>query len=144
MHFGYVAYCVYRQINEHLVEKRDYPSFVPLAFLEVTESLPQFIMQSILFWIGGNKLNGTWDIQEWVYVLSSVASIFAMIKAIWVYYQRYAIIKKGFDSNIDAIDDTAYLIELMESNGNEKDIAKVVSRMKAQNTINDTNRYFDF
>ena len=127
-----------------MVEKRDYPPFGPLAFLEVTESLPQFIMQSILFWMGGNKLNGNWAIQEWVYVLSSVASIFAMIKTIWVYYQRYAIIKKGFDQRIHAIDDVAYLVELMYSNGNEKEIVKTIRRMKAQNTINDTYRYFDF
>ena len=128
-----MAYCVYRQINEHLVEKRDYPSFIPLAFLEVTESLPQFIMQSLLFWMGGNKLSGTWGSQEWVYVLSSVASIVAMIKAIFMYYQRYDIVKKGFAA--DAIDDTAYLLELIESEGKEKEIAKVVNRMRAQNTI---------
>ena len=148
MHFGYVAYCVYRQINEHLVEKRDYPSFVPLAFLEVTESLPQFIMQSILFWMGGNNLNGTWDIQEWVYVLSSVASIVAMIKAICMYYQRFAIMKKGFVAN--AIDDTAYLFELMDQRFaiNEKEAVKVVYRMRDQNTLMDsfnvTNKYLDY
>ena len=81
-------------------------------------------MQSLLFWMGGNKLSGTWGSQEWVYVLSSVASIVAMVKSIWVYYQKYAIIKRGFDADIEAIDDTAYLIELIETNGNEKEIGK--------------------
>ena len=118
-----------------MVKKRDYPSFGPLAFLEVTESLPQFTMQSLLFWAGGNDLNGTWKGQQWAYVLSSVASIVAMIKSIFMYYQRYAIVKKGFAA--DAIDDAAYLLELMESWANEKKIAKVVNRMIAQNTIKD-------
>ena len=36
-----------------------------------------------------------------------------MIKSIFVYYQRYAIVKKGFIA--DAIDDTAYILELIES-----------------------------
>ena len=135
-----MTYCVYHQIKAHVIEKRDYSPFAPLAFLEITESLPQLIMQSVLFWMGGNDLHGTWHAEEWIYVLSSIASIVAMIKSAWVYYMRYAIIKKGFVA--DAIDDFAYLFELIESNGNEKEIVKVIKRMKAQNTINDTNRYF--
>ena len=139
-------------MKEHFDERRDFPSFIPLQVLEISESLPQFIMQSLLFWMGGNNLRGKWNYQQRFYVLSSVASIVAMLKAIYMYYQRYAIVKKGFIA--DAIDDAAYLFELIESttnwnvsscfacsSGNYEEIVKVVNRMKAQNTIRDINYY---
>lgn len=67
-----------------------------------------------------------------------------MIKSAWVYYQRYAIVKRGFCESVDEIDDFAYLIELVKNNATEQEIVKVVSRMGAQNAIDDKNKYLYF
>ena len=89
-----------------------------------------------------------WDTQQWVYILSSIASIVAMMKAIFMYYTRYHLVKKGFV--VEAIDDIAYLFELLErsaleSNGNEKEVLKVANRMKSQKTtLNAKNKYHFF
>ena len=62
-----------------------------------------------------------------------------MSKALFMYYQRYAIVKKGFVS--DSIDDSRYILELLsEINHNIRsyeqnfpEIHKTIERMRAQN-----------
>ena len=129
-------------MKTHLIHKRDYPAFAPLAFLEITESFPQFIFQNVIFWMY-HDLKRPWDTQKWVYVLSSLASIVAMVKAAFVYYQRYAIVKKGFNADSTRIDDWGYIWELFDSEGDVREIIKVIKRMEAQNSynINERNKY---
>ena len=58
------------------------PSKVDQHFLELTESLPQLILQSILFGINYETSGKT---ERGIYFLSALASIIAMCKAIYMY-----------------------------------------------------------
>ena len=62
-----------------------------------------------------------------------------MSKALFIYYQRYAIVKKGFVA--DSIEDSSYILELVlqihhdirSYEQNFPEIYKTVERMRAQN-----------
>jgi len=135
-HLMFVLYCVYNQMISQLFHNQNFPPFAPLIFLQIMEIIPQLVMHALvlLMFSHGESLYSIL-----YYTLSTLASVLIMSKAIVMYYQRYAVVKKGF--TLDSIDDSAYILELvLEIYKNAwpyeqllPEICKVIEKMKAQN-----------
>jgi len=134
-HLLFVLYCVYNQMMSQLFHHQDFPPFAPLIFLQIMEILPQLIIHGIIFFM--YNLHGLYNYLY--YILSTLASILIMSKAMIMYYQRYLVVIKGF--TIDSIEDSAYILELILQIRNNTlpyeqllpEICKAIERMRAQN-----------
>ena len=98
-------------------------------------------MQTVLFWIEHKTLNTKWEAPHRIYVLSSMASLFGIIKAIYVYHLRYEVVIRGFDSDQTSIDDNALVLELLKE-GNFVKANKVLSRMELHGKIKDIEQWY--
>ena len=86
-------------------------------------------MQTVLFWLEYKNLNTKWEAPHVLYVLSSAASLFGIIKAIYVYNLRYEVVIRGFEEDREHIGDAALAFELLK-NRNYLRLEKVLTRMK--------------
>ena len=85
-------------------------------------------MQTILFWLEYKTLNTKWEAPHVLYLLSSAASLFGIIKAIYVYNLRYEVVIRGFEEGREHIDDGALAFELLKEE-NYVRFEKVLTRM---------------
>ena len=86
-------------------------------------------MQTLLFWMEHKTLKTTWGFSHVIYLLSSVASLTGIVKAIYVYNLRYEVVIRGFEANRTSIDDEALALELFKE-GNFPKLIKVLLRMQ--------------
>ena len=84
-------------------------------------------MQTVHFWLDHKTLK--WELPHVIYVLSSVASLIGIVKAICVYNLKYEVVIRGFEDGRTSIDDAALLLELMKEAKLAK-FDKVWSRME--------------
>ena len=72
-----------------------------------------------------------WGWAHVIYVLSSLASLAGMVKAVYVYILRYEVVIRGFKNDQERIDDYGLVVQLLRV-GNVKKSQKVLERMKNQ------------
>ena len=85
-------------------------------------------MQTILFWLEYKPLNTKWEAPHVLYLLSSMVSLFGIIKAIYVYNLRYEVVIRGFEDGREHVDDAALAFQLLEE-GKYLRLEKVLTRM---------------
>ena len=88
-------------------------------------------MQNVLFWMEYETLMIKWEAPHIIYVISTLASLAGMAKAIYVYYLRYEVVIRGFRDDQERIDDYGLARELSRR-GSVKKLNKVLQRMQNQ------------
>ena len=86
-------------------------------------------MQTLLFWLKHKLSDTKWNSSHVIYLLSSMASLAGIIKAIYVYNLRYEVVVRGFEKDRKSIDDEALALQLLKERKYIK-LNKVLSRME--------------